>query len=62
VIGLFMPGLIGRSFAGQRHPPARPSPSGGVELLPPEPPGLLQRSGLYRLWKHLYWSDAAVEE
>jgi hypothetical protein len=62
VIGLFMPGLIGRSFAGQRHPPARPSSSGGVELLPPEPPGLLQRSGLYRLWKHLYWSDAAVEE
>ena len=46
VIGLFMPGLVGRGF----------------ELLPPEPPGLLQRSGLYRLWKHLYWSDAAVEE
>jgi len=62
VIGLFMPGLVGRSFAGQRHPLVRPSPSGGVELLPPEPPGLLQHSGLYRLWKHLYWSDAAVEE
>ena len=62
VIGLFMPGLIGRSFAGQRHPPARPSPSGGIELLPPEAPGILQRSGLYRLWKHLYWSDAALEE
>jgi hypothetical protein len=62
VIGLFMPGLVGRSFAGQRHPLARPSPSGAVELLPPERPGLLQRSGLYRLWKHLYWSDAAVDE
>jgi len=62
VIGLFTPGLVGRSFAGQRHPPARPSPSGGVQLLPPEPPGLLQRSGIYRLWKHLYWSDAALEE
>ena len=62
VIGLFMPGLVGRSFAGQRHPLVRPSPSGGIELLPPEPPALLQRSGLYRLWKHLYWSDAAVEE
>ncbi|MFL5313424.1 MAG: hypothetical protein ACJ79H_23575 [Myxococcales bacterium] len=62
VVGLFMPGLVGRSFAGQRHPPARPSPSGGIELLPLDAPGLLQRSGLYRLWKHLYWSDAAVEE
>ena len=57
-----MPGLVGRSFAGQSHPPAQPSLSGGVELLPLESPGLLQRSGLYRLWKHLYWSDAAVQE
>jgi hypothetical protein len=62
VVGLFMPGLVGRSFAGQRHPPVRPSASFGVEVLPPEDPGLLQHSGLYRLWKHLYWSDAAVEE
>ena len=62
VIGLFMPGLVGRSFAGQRHPLARPSPSGGVDIPPPERPGLLQRSALYRLWKHLYWSDAALEE
>jgi hypothetical protein len=49
-------------LAGQQHPPVRPSPSGGVEFLPPAAPGLLQRSGLYRLWNHLYWSDAAVEE
>jgi hypothetical protein len=62
VVGVFMPGLVGRSFAGQRHPPARPSPSGGVELLPLQPPDALQRSGLYRLWNHLYWPDAAVEE
>src|SRR5439155_12283970 len=31
VIAVFMPGLVGRSFAGQRHPRARPSPSSGVE-------------------------------
>ena len=62
VIGLFMPGLVGRSFAGQQHPPARPSPTGGVELVPVDNAEILQRSGLYRLWKHLYWSDAAVEE
>jgi len=62
VIGVFMPGLVGRSFAGQRHPRARPSPSGGVEIVPPEPPTLLQQSGMYRLWRHLYWSDAEVEE
>ncbi len=62
VVGIFMPGLIGRSFAGQRHPRARPSPSGGVEIVPPEPPTLLQQSGMYRLWRHLYWSDAEVEE
>jgi hypothetical protein len=44
VVGVFMPGLVGRSF------------------VPPEAPTLLQRSGVYRLWKHLYWSDAAVGE
>jgi len=44
VVGIFMPGLVGRSF------------------VPPEAPTLLQRSGLYRLWKHLYWSDAAVDD
>ena len=44
VVGIFMPGLVGRSF------------------VPPEAPSLLQRSALYRLWKHLYWSDAAVDE
>ena len=62
VVGVFMPGLVGRSFAGQRHPPARPSPAGGVELAPLQPPDWIQRSGLYRLWTHLYWPDAAVEE
>jgi hypothetical protein len=62
VIGLFMPGLVGRSFAGQRHPPVRPSPSGGVGFATPEAASLLQHSGLYQLWNHLYWSDAAVEE
>ncbi|HYZ88725.1 MAG TPA: hypothetical protein VE620_05470 [Myxococcales bacterium] len=61
VVGLFTPGLVGRSFANQAHPSARSSP-GGVQLLPPESPGLLRRSGLYRLWKHLYWSDAAIDE
>jgi len=62
VVGLFMPGLVGRSFAGERHPPARPSPSGGVELLPLEAPRVLHHSALYGLWKNLYWSDEAVEE
>jgi hypothetical protein len=62
VVGVFMPGLVGRSFAGQRHPLARPSPGGGVELAAPQPPDRVQRSGLYRLWTHLYWPDAAVEE
>jgi hypothetical protein len=62
VVGIFMPGLVGRSFAGQRHPRVRPSPSGGVEIVPPEAPTLLQQSGTYRLWRHLYWSDAEVEE
>ena len=40
VVGLFMPGLVGRD----------------------RPPGLLDRSGLYRLWRHLYWSSADFEE
>jgi hypothetical protein len=62
VIGLFMPGLVGRSFAGQRHPLARPSPSGRIELRPAEAPRLLRSSGLYRMWKHLYWSDASLQE
>jgi len=62
VIAVFMPGLVGRSFAGQRHPRARPSPSSGVEILPPEPPTFVERLGIYRLWRHLYWSDAEVEE
>jgi hypothetical protein len=62
VVGVFMPGLVGRSFAGQPHPRARPSPSGGVEIVPPEPPTFLQQSGMYRLWRHLYWSDAELEE
>ena len=44
VVGIFMPGLVGRSF------------------VPPDEPTLLQSSGLYRLWKHLYWSDASVDE
>ncbi|HZR10035.1 MAG TPA: hypothetical protein VFA79_15740 [Myxococcales bacterium] len=52
VVGIFMPGLIGRSFADPRHPPLRRSSS----------PALVQRSGLYQLWHHLYWSDAAIEE
>jgi hypothetical protein len=62
IIGVFMPGLIARSFAGQLHPPAQPSPSLGVELVPPGPPGALQSSGFYLLWRHLYWSDAAIAE
>jgi hypothetical protein len=62
VIAVFMPGLVGRSFANQAHPPARSSPSGAIELVPLEPPSLLQRSGLFRLWKHVYWSDAAIDE
>ena len=62
VVGVFMPGLVGRSFAGQRHPRARPSPSSGVEVLPAEPATFVERSGMYRLWRHLYWSDAEVEE
>jgi hypothetical protein len=62
VIGVFMPGLVGRSFAGRRHPPVRASPSAGLEVLPPEPEELFRRSALYRLWKHVYWSDAALEE
>jgi hypothetical protein len=44
VVGIFMPGLVGRSFT------------------PPQAPTPLQGSGLYRLWRHLYWSDAAVQE
>jgi hypothetical protein len=61
VVGIFMPGLVGRAFAGQRHPLARPSAS-GVELHEPEPPGLLTKSGFYRMWKHLYWSSEAMDE
>jgi hypothetical protein len=53
VVGIFMPGLVGRSFAGLRHPSA---------VLPPRPPDLLERSGLFRVWTHLYRSDGAVEE
>ena len=62
VVGLFVPGLVGRAFAGQRHPVARPSPSGGVNLMTPPAPTLLERSALARLWRHLYWSDADLEE
>jgi len=60
VVGVFMPGLVGRSFGGLRHPP--PLSSSGYELLPPRPPDLLERSGLFRTWSHLYRSDAAIEE
>jgi hypothetical protein len=62
VVGIFMPGLVGRAFAGQRHPLARPSAPGGVELHAPEPPGLLEKSGFYRMWKHLYWPAEAMDE
>jgi hypothetical protein len=62
VVGIFMPGLVGRAFAGQRHPLARASPSGGVELSPPEPPSLLEQLGFYRMWRHLYWPDEAMAE
>ena len=62
VIGVFMPGLVGRGFAGQRHPPVRASPSGELELLPLDGPRLLDRSALYRLWKHVYWSDEEMAE
>jgi hypothetical protein len=62
VIGLFMPGLVGRSFAGELHPVARPTSAGGVEITPPEEPRFWQRSGFYLLWRHLYWSDAELQE
>jgi hypothetical protein len=63
VVGLFMPGLLARSFAGGPHPAARPDGQGGLALsLPPETPPLLQRFGFYRLWRHLYWSDAELDE
>jgi hypothetical protein len=62
VVGLFMPGLLGRSFAGRGHPLARRSPSGGIEIAALEPSNLLQRSGVYQLWRHLYWSDAEFDE
>jgi hypothetical protein len=61
VIGIFMPGLIGRSFAGGQHPMARPSESGSIELRP-QRTTLLRRSGLYRLWRHLYWSDGDLDQ
>ena len=61
VVGLFMPGLVGRSFGARRHPLARPA-AVGVELAPPETPRRMEQLALYRLWKHLYWSDAALEE
>jgi hypothetical protein len=62
VVGLFMPGLLGRSFDGRGHPLAWPAPAGGIVLVSPEAPGLLQRSGFYRLWRHLYWSDAEIQD
>ncbi|MFL5362005.1 MAG: hypothetical protein ACJ78U_13655 [Myxococcales bacterium] len=62
VIGVFMPGLVGRSFAGGRHPIARPLPFSGIELLAPQPLDAFQRSGLFRVWNHLYRSDAQMEE
>jgi len=62
VVDVFMPGLIGRSFAGQRHPLPLPSPDFAGEPFPPEAPRYLHLSALYALSKHLYWSDAAVEE
>jgi hypothetical protein len=62
VVAFFMPGLVARSFGGQQHPRARPSPAGGIELPPPEPRELLERSALYRVWKHVYWPDAAFDE
>ena len=62
VIGIFMPGLIARSFWGQLHPPPRPSPAVGFEQTLRVPPSGLQATGFYLLWRHLYWSDAAVTE
>ncbi len=62
VVGLFMPGLIGRSFAGTTRPHAYESSSGGIVLGPEEERGALQRSGLYQLWHHLYWSGAHLQE
>jgi hypothetical protein len=62
VVGLFMPGLLGRSFDGRGHPLARPTPSGQIGLVAPAAPGLVEQSGFYRLWRHLYWSDAEIEE
>jgi hypothetical protein len=63
VVGLFMPGLLARSFAGGPHPVARVTGSGELEMTwPPETPPLLQRFGFYRVWRHLYWSDAELDE
>ena len=61
VVGFFMPGLLGRAFAGEAHPLARPRGQ-SVEILQPAKPSFWQRTGFYRLFRHLYWSDAEIEE
>jgi hypothetical protein len=57
-----MPGLVARGFANGRHPLAHPGPAGSVVLDPEPSPTLFQQTGLYRLWRHLYWSDAEIDE
>lgn len=44
VVGLFMPGLVGRGLSAR------------------QPQNILQRFGYYRLWRHLYWSEAELRE
>jgi hypothetical protein len=62
VVALFMPGLLGRNFAGLRHPPVRQTPA-GVEYREIPPPDFFERLQLYQLWLRLpYWSNGAVEE
>jgi hypothetical protein len=60
-VGFFLPGLLGREFAAGPHPVARPRGS-SVEIVPPEQPTFWRRSGFYRIFRHLYWSDADLSE
>jgi hypothetical protein len=62
VVAIFMPGLLGRNFAGLRHPPVRQSPT-GVEYREIPPPDFFERLQLYQLWMRMpYLSNAAFEE
>lgn len=64
-VGFFLPGLLGREFAGGPHPVARArgtSRDTGFDIVPPEPPSFWQRSGFYRIFRHVYWSDQELAE